>query len=36
LDKAVHHYKLAAIGGNERARHILGTFEYNAGNMIDV
>ena len=33
LDKAVHHYKLAAIGGNEGARHFLGIFEYKAGNM---
>jgi hypothetical protein len=33
LDKAVHHYKLAAIGGNERARHNLGRIEYSAGNM---
>jgi len=33
LDKAIHHYKLAAIGGNEGARHNLGTFAYKTGNM---
>ena len=33
LDKAVHHYKLAAIGGHEQARYNLGTFAYKAGNM---
>ena len=33
LDKAIHHYKLAAIGGHEGARHNLGTFACKAGNM---
>jgi len=31
-DKAMHHYRLAAIGGHEMARHNLGAIEYNKGN----
>ena len=33
IEKAVHHYKLAAIGGHEQARHVLGAIEYSIGNM---
>ena len=32
-EKAVHHYKLAAIGGHEAARHCLGMWEGKNGNM---
>jgi len=31
--KAIQHYKLAAIGGHERARHNLGLIEMSNGNM---
>ena len=33
MNKAKHHWKLAAIGGHERARHNLGTFEAKFGSM---
>jgi len=31
-EKAMYHWKLAAIGGHEKARHNLGIIEYNIGN----
>jgi len=33
MNKALHHLKLAAIGGHESARHNLGVFEYKHGDM---
>ena len=30
--KAIHYWELAAMGGDENARHNLGIFENNAGN----
>ena len=33
MKKALHYYELAAMMGNERARHNLGATEQNAGNM---
>ena len=33
VDKALYHYKVAAIGGHEPARHILGMIEEYNGNM---
>ena len=31
IEKSTHHYKLAAIGGHEAARHNLGVLEINKG-----
>ena len=31
--KALHHYRLAAIGGHESARHMLGCLENDMGNL---
>ena len=33
MSKAVHHYKLASIGGHERARHMLGCLDLSTGNI---
>ena len=33
MKKAIHHWRLAAIGGHERARDALGVFEFKNGNM---
>ena len=33
IEKAFHHWKLAAIGGHEAARHNIGVMEINNGNM---
>jgi len=33
MDKVVTHYRLAAIGGREKARHNLGCLEYGFGNV---
>ena len=33
MEKSIQHYKLAAIGGHEVARHALGMIEYLQGNM---
>lgn len=32
MEKAIHHMKLAAIGGHEGARHLLGLNEVENGN----
>ena len=34
IEKTIHHYKLAAMGGHEVARHILGLHEGNKGRII--
>ena len=33
IEKAFHHWKLAAIGGHEAARHNIGVMETNNGNI---
>ena len=33
IEKAIHHYKLAAMGGHEVARHSLGVYEYDKDNI---
>ena len=33
MEKSIHHLKIAAIGGHERARHYLGKIEGMNGNM---
>jgi len=33
IERSIHHYKQAAMGGHENARHTLGTIEFNNGDI---